>query len=450
MTSLEEVVDPRIAVVIVWAIFFFVFIILPSVCIRCLGCCSSVDIDIDGIPRDRGEGVEDDPGFAAGWYRYMFLPAQNRLRIDELRSDVIRRYLGRFSIVLEKGHMMCLNENGEAIVSADTESISDDGTCLEKDEECQNPLERDDMASPDDYIDYYDDTAIEEAWSKKEEQGDSAEINEKGIEKSMIHIIAPAGQLGIELTGTGTAAGLTEVSLIREDSPLSGKIEVGDKIIAIEDEDVKHFPPGDIFVLLMNKAANAQRKITILRGDINMENGASNKVDSSGNEYTHVRIPFPGYDFDGVKVKEKSIPVEGNNTSNWRFPFYQKKIQVSNQQEAQEKEAEIGDKNDVNVRRKDEQRNVPHFCAICLGEYEISETISWASNSDCTHVFHQECVLKWLNTLGRKMSKYHRFSDDPSVLQLLNYKLECPCCRQDFISKLASVDEECCGDENNV
>ncbi len=35
--SLEEVVDPRISVLIVWAIFFFIFIVLSSLCIRCLG-----------------------------------------------------------------------------------------------------------------------------------------------------------------------------------------------------------------------------------------------------------------------------------------------------------------------------------------------------------------------------------------------------------------------------
>ena len=39
MTSLEEVVDPRVAVLIVWAIFFCIFIVFPSLCIRCLGCC---------------------------------------------------------------------------------------------------------------------------------------------------------------------------------------------------------------------------------------------------------------------------------------------------------------------------------------------------------------------------------------------------------------------------
>lgn len=444
MASLEEEIDPRIAVILVWAIFFFVFIILPSVCIR-LGCCSNVDID--DIPeyelsRHGVDGVDDDPEFASRLDRYnMFSPAQNRHRIDKLRSEGIKRYVGRFSILLEKGHMMCLNENGEAIEPADTVgSLSYDGTCFERDEECQDPPRCDASNMEKD----------EEVGSQKEEQeGSSSDFKEIGV----IHtIMAPTGQLGIELTMAVT--GLTEVSSIREDSPLSGKLEVGDTIIAIEDEDVKQCPPSDIFVLLMlmREASNAQRKITILRGGINnMEDGASNSAGSSNDRYTHVQIPFPGCDIDGLKLKEESIPVGGKSINNWRFPFVQKKIQVNDIQEPQEEEAEIGDtNNDDNVMRTDVQRNVPHFCAVCLGEYAISETISWSSNPHCTHVFHQECIIKWLNTLGRKMTKYHRFGDDPSVLQLLNYKLECPCCRQDFISRSALVDEGCCGDENDV
>ena len=122
--------------------------ILPSVC-------SNVDIgDIPEyceLPRHRVDGIDDDPEFASRLDRYnnmyMFSPAQNRHRIDRLRSKGITRYLGRFSILLEKGHMMCLNENGKAIEQADTVtvgSLSYDGTCFERDEECQDPPRCDD------------------------------------------------------------------------------------------------------------------------------------------------------------------------------------------------------------------------------------------------------------------------------------------------------------------
>lgn len=78
-------------------------------------------------------------------------------------------------------------------------------------------------------------------------------------------------------------------------------------------------------------------------------------------------------------------------------------------------------------------REVPLFCAVCLSEYEVNDEISWSSNSECTHVFHRECITQWLVALGKKKSSMQRFPDSPSEKKLLNYNLECPCCRQDFI-----------------
>mmetsp|Transcript_14562 Transcript_14562/g.26267 ORF Transcript_14562/g.26267 Transcript_14562/m.26267 type:complete len:495 (-) Transcript_14562:100-1584(-) len=492
--TLEEVVDPRIAVLIVWAIFFCVFIILPSICIRCLGCCTPNPHNIDNDSNRGGEDIRhrhrDHEGAYDGWDRYMFLSVQKRQEIDELRSDVLRRYLVRFSMVLERGHMMCLSESGGEEGDFDSSCgelankeglISGNGvSCLGEhdDVECQIPIDRD-MANPDDYINHNNGTASgspkeKETGSTEEEAGlqeekdftvnseDAAsnKLESNNEQVGLIDIMAPAGKLHVLFDDTHRYCPLglsisgpkAQVTEIREDSPLSGKIQVGDQLISIDDEDMTQMPGTAIYVLLFSKE-DAERKITVFRGDY--DNGEVWEEKKSSTDYTHVQIPFPGYDSHGKKAKEKKPIPEGTTKSHWRlFPtFFQTKVQVvDNQPKNQEKNQadDDDDDNDANVRSSTERRNVPAFCAICLGEYSPSEPISWASNPDCTHVFHQECIVKWLNTLGRKTSKYQRFSDDPpSVVQLLNYGLECPCCRQDFIcKKLILEEEEVCGDEH--
>lgn len=92
--------------------------------------------------------------------------------------------------------------------------------------------------------------------------------------------------------------------------------------------------------------------------------------------------------------------------------------------------------NDSNPNDGTETRKVPIFCAVCLSEYEISDEICWSSNSNCTHVFHRECIVQWLVALGKRKSSMRRFPETLNEKRLLKYQLECPCCRQDFISNL--------------
>jgi len=82
---------------------------------------------------------------------------------------------------------------------------------------------------------------------------------------------------------------------------------------------------------------------------------------------------------------------------------------------------------------KDDKREVPIFCAICLSEYEVGEEVCWSSNADCTHVFHRDCLVEWLAALGRRKSPLEQFRPIPNEEELINYPLECPCCRQEFI-----------------
>jgi len=58
------------------------------------------------------------------------------------------------------------------------------------------------------------------------------------------------------------------------------------------------------------------------------------------------------------------------------------------------------------------QRLVSGMCTICLCSYEVGSDVVWSSNSACEHVFHEECIEKWLM----------KQREGPL----------CPCCRRDF------------------
>ena len=60
---------------------------------------------------------------------------------------------------------------------------------------------------------------------------------------------------------------------------------------------------------------------------------------------------------------------------------------------------------------KEARVKVANSCAICLCSYDIDDVVVWSSNEDCTHAFHDECILAWL---------------------VKNQNGECPCCRCPF------------------
>ncbi len=83
-----------------------------------------------------------------------------------------------------------------------------------------------------------------------------------------------------------------------------------------------------------------------------------------------------------------------------------------------------------------ETRNVPNLCVICHEEYKTADKVCWASSSDCTHVFHEECIVRWLTRLGwMKLKEQKELENMADKDKCLNYDLDCPMCRGKFICK---------------
>jgi hypothetical protein len=79
----------------------------------------------------------------------------------------------------------------------------------------------------------------------------------------------------------------------------------------------------------------------------------------------------------------------------------------------------------LELPRKHYPRTVPNACAICLEAYKPDETVVWSSNIDCSHAFHQDCIIDyWL------------------VKLTVGDTVPCPCCRQDFMSLSLEADDK--------
>ena len=163
-------------------------------------------------------------------------------------------------------------------------------------------------------------------------------------------------------------------------------------------------------ILSLSRTITAETALTTLDcSNRDIEEGSNGELE----EHTHISIPLPGHDVRGevcVEMKE-----EEQSTS--------KMIN-----------------NEATKQPIKETRVAPIFCAVCLAKYELSERVCWASNSECSHVFHEQCILQWIVSLGRRKTMGQQFDKNSSEEELMKYQPECPCCRQHFIDiKLMEV-----------
>lgn len=177
-------------------------------------------------------------------------------------------------------------------------------------------------------------------------------------------------------------------------------------------------------------------------------------------EYTHVMLPYPGCDINGVRVcmecedgNNSDGDMEKKKTASVRIKRRFSQKLKEEEEESEDKEGSTEEDKESTDNNKDEtieKRAIPIFCAVCLMEFAISERVCWASNRECSHCFHEDCMLKWLISLGRKRSKRQRFPLHPSEKRLLDFELACPCCRQEFISKNLVLDDNEGGEDSST
>jgi len=93
-------------------------------------------------------------------------------------------------------------------------------------------------------------------------QYDSPRSNLTGNEE-VIHIFAPPGKLGVVIDTPDDGAPV--VHAVKDTSVIADRIIVGDKLVAVDDEDVRSMTAIKVSKMISRKGANPSRKLTIVR-----------------------------------------------------------------------------------------------------------------------------------------------------------------------------------------
>ena len=83
------------------------------------------------------------------------------------------------------------------------------------------------------------------------------------VREILLDVYAPAGRLGVIIDTPDDGAPV--IHAIKEDSPILDKVRVGDKLVAVDDDDVRAMTAVKVSRLISTKANNPSRKFTIIR-----------------------------------------------------------------------------------------------------------------------------------------------------------------------------------------
>lgn len=81
--------------------------------------------------------------------------------------------------------------------------------------------------------------------------------------EEILDILAPAGKLGVVIDTPDD--GPPVVHAVKDSSVIADQIQVGDKLIAVDDENVQSMTAIKVSKLISKKSGNAQRKLTLIR-----------------------------------------------------------------------------------------------------------------------------------------------------------------------------------------
>jgi C-terminal processing protease CtpA/Prc len=83
------------------------------------------------------------------------------------------------------------------------------------------------------------------------------------VKEELIHVFAPPGKLGVVIDTPDDGAPV--VHAVKDSSVIADKIQVGDKLVAVDDEDVRTMTAIKVSKLISRKSANPSRKLSIVR-----------------------------------------------------------------------------------------------------------------------------------------------------------------------------------------
>lgn len=84
-----------------------------------------------------------------------------------------------------------------------------------------------------------------------------------GGHEEVIDIFAPAGKLGVVIDTPNDDAPV--VHAVKDTSPIATQVRVGDKLVAVDDEDVRAMTAIKVSKLISKKSTQEARKLTIIR-----------------------------------------------------------------------------------------------------------------------------------------------------------------------------------------
>ena len=84
------------------------------------------------------------------------------------------------------------------------------------------------------------------------------------LREELLEIYAPAGKLGVVIDTPSTSS-TPVVHAIKDTCPIRNEIRVGDKLVAVDDEDVREMTAVQVSRLISKKSGQQNRKLTIIR-----------------------------------------------------------------------------------------------------------------------------------------------------------------------------------------
>jgi C-terminal processing protease CtpA/Prc len=86
---------------------------------------------------------------------------------------------------------------------------------------------------------------------------------DQDYKEEIIIVNAPAGKLGVVIDTPDDGAPV--VHAVKDTSVIADQVLVGDKLIAVDDDDVRSMTAIKVSKLISKKSANPNRKLTIVR-----------------------------------------------------------------------------------------------------------------------------------------------------------------------------------------